>query len=534
MSRLQASEAVLRAGSVEFPRDDFLRLMCQSLRGFGFAKAALALEEESGVKAVPDSVTEIRSACMVGNWAAVLSKLPHVPLREEVAPHLPRRLVLEQQFMEALAAGDLHTALTVLRESIAPMAPLSKEHAQRVKELSSLVFCRSESELATFAKWEGQEVGRTALCAKLEALFSPEVVVATTRLQELVGRGLGGGGSRVGAVAGAGAGAGSALQPSLLTDSARHSGGAARIPQRRVAVLHGHPDEVWCLAFSPDGSRLATGSKDGAVRLWRLTATGAIADGGLECDGHPVTHLGWSHDGSMLLVAPQCTLIHTYRVNEEGCPCSLLDDHKDVVTSARWLPGTQRVLSTSADRTIKLWDNDGQVLTSKPCATIITDLQVAHSGAFALALGSDYIVRHVELASLEMRVCIADLGRVMCMSPLSRNDREVLLNLAQDDILLCDVMTGSVLRSFVGPRQSHYVIRSALSPPDDALVASGSEDSRVYVWRREEPDAPAAVLSGHSGTVNAVAWRPLPADASPYSGAILASASDDTTVVLWR
>lgn len=86
-------------------------------------KAALALEEESGVKAVPDSVTEIRLACMSGEWATVLSKLPLVPLREDIAPHLPRRLVLEEQFVETLAAGALRPALSILREGIAPMAP---------------------------------------------------------------------------------------------------------------------------------------------------------------------------------------------------------------------------------------------------------------------------------------------------------------------------------------------------------------------------------------------------------------------------
>ena len=36
----------------------------------------------------------------------------------------------------------------------------------------------------------------------------------------------------------------------------------------------GHADEVWGLAFSPDGELLATGSVDGTVRLWKLTEGG--------------------------------------------------------------------------------------------------------------------------------------------------------------------------------------------------------------------------------------------------------------------
>ena len=36
-----------------------------------------------------------------------------------------------------------------------------------------------------------------------------------------------------------------------------------------LLVLKGHSGNVWSLAFSPDGKRLASGDRDGTIKIWK-------------------------------------------------------------------------------------------------------------------------------------------------------------------------------------------------------------------------------------------------------------------------
>src|SRR5262249_33067895 len=102
---------------------------------------------------------------------------------------------------------------------------------------------------------------------------------------------------------------------------ARWAGSRSRRPKARH-VMKGHTDVVRCLAFAPDGRRLASGSSDESVRIWDM-ATGrqqAVLHG----------HTGW-------------------------------------VIAAAFTPDGQALASAGSDRVVQLWDlGAGRELASFP------------------------------------------------------------------------------------------------------------------------------------------------------------------------
>lgn len=108
---------------------------------------------------------------------------------------------------------------------------------------------------------------------------------------------------------------------------------------------------------------------------------------------------------------------------------------------------------------------------------------------------------------------------------IDKNDRLALLNVATQGVHLWDLKDRCLVRRFQGVTQGHFTIHSSFGGINQYFVASGSEDNQVYLYHIRN-EMPIATLSGHTRTVNCVAWNPVYHE-------MLVSVSDDNTIRVW-
>ena len=121
----------------------------------------------------------------------------------------------------------------------------------------------------------------------------------------------------------------------------------------RLVDLPGHTKWVYCAAFSPDGTRLATGGFDQTVKLWD-PATGAEVR---TLYGHKsfVRGVAFSPDGKLLASVSEGKDVRLWEV-ATGRELATFHGHSSFRSAVAFHPDGRRIASGGADGTVKIWD----------------------------------------------------------------------------------------------------------------------------------------------------------------------------------
>ena len=119
-----------------------------------------------------------------------------------------------------------------------------------------------------------------------------------------------------------------------------------------VATLAGHTDAIYALAFSPDGTRLVSGSRDRTLRVWDARARTPIA----VLHGHTdeVFAVAYSPDARRIVSAGRDRAIRVWDA-ERLEEITQLHGHASYVYCLAFSPDGRTLASGSGDNTVRLW-----------------------------------------------------------------------------------------------------------------------------------------------------------------------------------
>jgi len=292
--------------------------------------------------------------------------------------------------------------------------------------------------------------------------------------------------------------------------------------------LAGHNRRVTDVAFSPDGTQLASAGWDSVIKVSDV-ATGKLQ---FTLKGHSIgiNSVAFSPDGTRLATAAKDRTVKVWDIGTRK-EVLTLKGHTKTVNCARFSPDGASLVSASDDGTMKVWDVD----SGKAKSTIKLDSGPVRSVAFSfdgmtLASVKDTPPSSQRMSTLE--VWNTTTWQVTATFPMDNEfaegvsfspDGSWLAIAGSSSVRVLDAATMQELINLTGNDLVRF--NSVSFSPDGSRLVSAGLDNTVAVWDVATGQKQLE-LTGHTNEVVCASFSP--------DGTKLASGGYDRSVRVWN
>ena len=295
------------------------------------------------------------------------------------------------------------------------------------------------------------------------------------------------------------------------------------------ATLVGHGQAVTGVSYSPDGKRLVSGCRDGNLKVWDTVTHACV--GTVLHQGGRVYGVCWSPAGDYIAsVAWNSSHDPVCLWNAATLELSKALPEATPSIGVCFSPDAQRVVVGGADHCVRVWD----VATATLLATLshhsnyVYNVAYSPDGRFFASASWDHTAVVWDAKTLAVHKVLAEAADIVndvCLSPdgLQLATAAGQNTFTDSSVRVYDTVSGTMLAKHDGHVRG--VIAVAQSP-DGKLLANGGYDSHVRVWDAGSTSTSLMkTVDGPTDRVMRVAWS--------QDGHMLATCSLGGTIRFW-